>query len=111
DEDAWRSAGSEDLDRIHASTSRACNAVNNLVTNSTVFGTGTNANVRVSSVQFLSTLPASDNPPITSNLCDCGTNTCSSDNSVSARFAVVTVQPVSITSILPASFFGGANTL
>ena len=109
--DALALAAAEELDRLPTSTSRACNAVNNLVTNSTVFGTGTNANVRVSSVQFLSTLPASDNTPITSNLCDCGTNTCSSDNSVSARFAVVTVQPVSITSILPASFFGGANTL
>jgi Flp pilus assembly protein TadG len=109
--DALALAAAEELDRLPTSTSRACSAVNNLVTNSTVFGTGTNANVTVSSVQFLSTLPASDNTPITSTLCDCGTNTCSSDNSVAARFAVVTVQPVSITSILPASFFGGANTL
>ena len=43
--DALAIAGAAELDRMPDSTDRAVNAINNLVTNSSVFGTGGTANV------------------------------------------------------------------
>jgi hypothetical protein len=109
--DALAIAGAGELDRLPTSTTRACNAISNLLTNSTFFGSGGSANVSASSIQFYSSLPASDTTAMGSPLCDCSQgNACSSANSVSARFVQVTAQPVSISTILPASFFGGANS-
>ena len=46
--DALATAGAAELDRAPNSTTRAVAAINNLVTNSSVFGTGGAANVTVS---------------------------------------------------------------
>src|SRR5262245_14903221 len=62
--DALALAGAAELDQMSSSITRATNAINNLVTNSTLYGTDTAANVQVSSIQFLSSLPASDATPI-----------------------------------------------
>jgi Flp pilus assembly protein TadG len=102
--DALAVAGSAELDRLPDAITRATNAVNNLVTNSSLFGTGGNVNVSVSSVRFMSSLPASD---ITYPIPSANVTT----NPIQARFIEVTVQPVTIPTILPASFFGGVTSV
>src|SRR2546426_7445592 len=62
--DALALAGAAELDSTSNAITRATNAINNLVTNSTVYGTGDAAHVAVSSIRFLSSLPASDNTDI-----------------------------------------------
>jgi Flp pilus assembly protein TadG len=106
--DALALAGAAELDRLPDSITRANRAINNLVTNSTLFGTGGNANVTVSGVRFLSALPASDSTPITAVLCS---TSCTSANAIAARFVEVTVSPVTMPTILPATFFGGTNSV
>lgn len=91
-----------------ASSAGACSGVTasaTLVSNSSFFGTGTAANVTVSSLCFLSSLPAGT----TTSLGTCLTNT--TNNAVSARFVQVVVSPVSISTVLPASFYGGATSV
>jgi Flp pilus assembly protein TadG len=111
--DALALAGAAELDRLPASAqggddsiSRATAAINNqtFVVNSTIFGTGSAANVQVSAVRFLSALPASDatNPIPASYV---------TTDPTQARFVEVTVRAVSINTILPASLFGGVNNL
>ena len=56
--DALAIAGAAELDRMPDSTDRAVTAINNLITNSSVFGTGGAANVTDSQIRFTSTLPA-----------------------------------------------------
>src|SRR5947209_462053 len=51
--DALALAGAEELDRLPDAITRATAAVNNLVSNSTLFGTGAAVNVQVSSIRFL----------------------------------------------------------
>lgn len=107
--DAYALAGAAELDRLPTAISRAGRAINNLVANRTLGGMG-NQLVTVSSIRFLdySQLPASDASPVTSVLCTYPG--CTADNAVAARFIEVTVQPVTLPTILPASFFGGAAT-
>ena len=103
--DALAIAGAAELDRLTTSTSRATNAINTLVTNSSLL---TGANVTVSSIRFLSSLPASDNTAITAVLC---TTACTAAQSVQARFVEVTVVPVSMPTIMPVQFFGSTDSV
>ena len=66
--DALAIAGAAELDRLPNSTTRAVAAINNLVTNSSVFGTGGAANVSVSAINFRTVLPA-DNASLPAPLC------------------------------------------
>src|SRR5580704_6059886 len=58
--DALALAGAAELDRLPDAETRAVNAMNGLLTNSTVFGSGTSRNVQISHVEFYSRLPPSD---------------------------------------------------
>ena len=62
----------------------------------------------VSSIRFLSSIPASDNTAITAVLC---TNACTAAQSVQARFVEVTVVPVTMLTIMPVQFFGSTNSV
>ena len=101
--DALALAGAAELDRLPDSITRATNAINNLVSNSTFFGTGASKQVQVADVIFLRSLPADDSTPISSD--DVTTDP------TRARFVQVTVQPVALPTVLPASIFGGKNTI
>src|SRR5262249_9007226 len=101
--DAMAIAGAAELDRLPNSITRAVTAVNNLVTNSSIFA----GNVSVTRIRFMSELPASDISPITSVLCTAPG--CTAADAVLARFIEVTVTPTTIPTILPAAFFGGTN--
>ena len=101
--DALAIAGAAELDRLTTSTSRATNAINTFLTNSILL---TGSNVTVSSIRFLSSLPASDNTAITAVLC---TTACTAAQSIQARFVEVTVAPVSMPTIMPVRFFGATN--
>jgi Flp pilus assembly protein TadG len=97
--DALALAGAAELDRMPTAIRRATNAINNLVTNSSLFG----GNVRVAQIKFLRALPARDSDPILRGHW--------TDDPTQAAFVEVTVQPVALPTILPASFFGGSNVL
>jgi Flp pilus assembly protein TadG len=101
--DALALAGAAELDQKSDSITRATNAINNLVTNATLYGTGDAANVSVSGTRFLSSLPASDTSDITAAEV--------TTDPIVAKFVEVTVQPVTLGTILPASFFGGTNSV
>jgi hypothetical protein len=113
--DALALAGAAELDRAPTAITRAVNAIEHLVTNSSVFGTGSSASVEVQRLRFLSALPASDTTAIPTSdvLCTATTssNPCTAANANRARFVEVTVAPVTISTILPASFFGGSNSV
>src|SRR5947209_300885 len=98
--DALALAGAAELDRLPDAETRARTAIEHLLHNSTLFGSGADKNIRVVGLQFYSQLPPSDNDPISAGVLATGP-----DN---ARFVAVTVQPVSLTTILPA-LFGGSN--
>src|SRR5215469_18140193 len=66
--DALALAGAAELDRMPDAETRAINAMNTLLANSTVFGTGASRNVQISHVEFYSRLPASDDRPISEGL-------------------------------------------
>ena len=91
--DALALAGAAELDRMPDAQARATAAINNLLSNSTVFGAGDNRNVRVADVRFYSRLPDSD-------ASDMAAGTPASD-ATNARFVAVTVQPVALNTILP----------
>jgi Flp pilus assembly protein TadG len=91
--DALALAGAAELDRLPGAEARAINAINNLVANSTLFGTGADQTVRVSQVQFLSQLPASDAAPLTAGRL--------ASDATDARFVSVAVRPVTLPTILP----------
>ena len=101
--DALAIAGAAELDRMPDSTGRAVNAINNLITNSSVFGTGGTANVTDAQIRFTSTLPADSVPNVDAHVICTGTG-CTAAQSVAARFVEVTVTPTTIPTILPASF-------
>jgi Flp pilus assembly protein TadG len=101
--DALALAGAAELDEKSDSITRATAAIDNLVTNATLYGTGDHAHVQVSSTRFLSSLPASDSS-------DIGAANVTADPTL-AKFVEVTVTPVTLTTILPASFFGGTNSV
>jgi hypothetical protein len=105
--DALALAGAAELDRLPNAITRATNAVNNMVTNKTAPGIAGNVNVTVTQIRFLSTLPADTTTPLTGG---CLAGSCTAADAVSARFIEVTVTPVTMPTLLPASFFGGTNT-
>jgi hypothetical protein len=101
--DALALAGAAELDRTPTAIQRATNAIDNLVTNSSLFGSGSDRNVRVGRVKFLRTLPARDSDPILPEYW--------TDDPTQAAFVEVTVEPIGLPPILPASLLGGANVL
>ena len=101
--DALALAGAAELDRLPDSETRAVNAINHLLTNSTLFGSDTDRDVQVAGISFYSRLPPSDASPMTT-----GTLASSPTN---ARFVSVTVQPVTLRTIFPAALFGGSNAV
>jgi len=99
--DALALAGAAELDRLPDARTRAVRAIENLVANGTLFGQ--ERRVQVLRVEFYSRLPADDSRPMSEGtLATDGTN---------ARFVAVTVRPTTLTTLLPASFFGGANAV
>ena len=70
---------------------------------SSLFGSGSNGNVQVAEINFLSSLPARDSDPILpAHL---------TSDPTRAAFVEVTVEPIRMPTILPASIFGGSNVL
>jgi Flp pilus assembly protein TadG len=101
--DALALAGAAELDRLPDAETRAINAINSLVANSTLFGPGVDRNVRVASIQFYSRLPETDAKPMSEG-------TIASD-ATDARFVSVAVRPLTLPTILPTQFFGGASAV
>jgi len=115
--DALALAGAAELDGSPTAITRACQAIT-LVINTTLVGSSTDANVQAPSscpgpatcpvtgscIRFLSSLPASDSifPIPSANV---------TTDPTQAFYVEVTVTPVSMATILPASFFGGSNTV
>jgi Putative Flp pilus-assembly TadE/G-like len=94
--DALALAAAAELDRTPTAIQRAMNAI-------TKFGGWSNRNVKVADIKFLSSLPVRDSDPITlGNL---------TNDPTRAAFVEVTVEPVKMQTILPASIFGGSNVL
>ena len=90
-----------ELDRLPDARTRAIRAIDNLVANGTLFSQ--DRRVQVSRVEFYSRLPADDSRPMSESiLATDGTN---------ARFVAVTMRPSTLNALLPASFFGGANSV
>jgi Flp pilus assembly protein TadG len=101
--DALALAGAAELDRLPDAETRARTAIQRLLTNSTLFGSGASRTIAVSNIKFYSRLPPSDASPMSA-----GTPATGPGN---ARFVSVSVRPVSLPTILPAAFFGGASTV
>jgi Flp pilus assembly protein TadG len=101
--DALALAGAAELDRLPDAETRARTAIQRLLTNSTLFGSPANRTIAVSNIKFYSRLPANDASPMSA-----GTPATSPGN---ARFVSVSVRPVTLSTILPAALFGGANTV
>src|SRR3984893_4569524 len=101
--DAWAIAGAAELDRTPTAIERATNAVDSLITNSSLFGNGSGQKLQVARIRFLSSLPARDSDPILP-----GNQT---SDPTQAAFIEVTAEPIGLPTILPTSFFGGANVL
>jgi hypothetical protein len=99
--DALALAGAAELDRMPDSKLRATNAINTLLSNSSLFGTDAARTVRAASIQFYSRLPATDDRPLSAGAI--------AANATQARFVAVTVRPITLSTILPATFFGGEN--
>ena len=100
--DALALAGAVELDRRPDSIARAQAAIRDLVTNA-VAGAGIGQNAQVSSVQFLQSLPPDDDLPITEpNL---------TDDPTLAAYVQVTVQPITMRTILPVSLSSGSSTV
>jgi hypothetical protein len=91
--DAAALAGAAELDRMPDAQARATAAINNLVSNSTLFGAGGHRTVGIANIGFYSQLPASDVSEMTAA-------TPTSD-ATSTRFVSVTLQPVTLNTILP----------
>src|SRR6266567_6946079 len=91
--DALALAGAAELDRLPSAETRAINAINNLLTNSSLFGAGVDQNVRISHIQFFSRLPPSDHDSLVEG-------TLASDPT-NARFVSIAVQPITLPTILP----------
>ncbi len=101
--DALALAGAAELDRLPDSEARAVNAINHLLTNSTLFGSDTDRNVQVAAISFYSRLPPSDASPIATGTL--------AGSPINARFVSVTVRPVTLRTIFPAALFGGSNAV
>src|SRR5437879_897697 len=101
--DALALAGAAELDRTPTAIRRAINAIDSLVTNSSLFGSGPDRNVQVTRITFLRSLPVRDSDPILP-----GNQT---GDPTQAAFVEITAKPIELPTILPASFFGGSNVL
>jgi Flp pilus assembly protein TadG len=101
--DALALAGAAELDRLPDAETRARTAIERLLTNSTLFGSRASRTIAVSNIKFYSRLPASDASPMSVGTLATGPG--------NARFVSVTVRPVTLPILLPAAFFGGANTV
>jgi putative Flp pilus-assembly TadE/G-like protein len=99
--DALALAGAAELDRLPDARARAIRAIDNLVANKTLFGQ--ERRVQVARVEFYSRLPADDSRPMSEGLL--------ATDGTTARFVAVTVRPNTLNTLLPASFFGGANSV
>src|SRR5258705_9592453 len=86
--DALALAGAAELDRLPDAETRARTAVERVLTNSNLFGSGASRTIKVSNIKFYSRLPASDASPMSA-----GTLATSPGN---ARFVLVTVRPVTL---------------
>ena len=93
--DAVALAAAAELDRTPTAIERALNAI-------AKFGSS-NSNVKVADVKFLRSLPLRDSDPISSAYL--------TNDPTQTAFIEVTVEPVTMRTILPASFFGGSNVL
>src|SRR3954470_22428136 len=78
--DSLALAGAAELDQFSSSITRATGAINNIVTNGTPNGLGSQ-NVQVTQIRFLGSLPASDATEITSTEVLCTSPTCSAADS------------------------------
>ena len=94
--DALAFAAAAELDRTPTAIERALNAISK-------FGSGSNGNVKVADIKFLSSLPVRDSDPILP--------THLTSDPTRAAFVEVTVEPVTMQTILPASIFGGSNVV
>jgi hypothetical protein len=109
-------AAAGELDRRPDACIRAVRALTNLVENEQRFGTAGAAIITMDDVnyRFLSGLPASDDMEITSEY-EVDRDDCQDlndeDNSVqNVRFIEVTVNPQTLTTLMPAAFIGGSTT-
>src|SRR5262249_17837539 len=118
--DALALAGAAELDRtpsaierankaigfrceVKSSTCQPIKGVRALVSNWSLFGGGPDRNVRVAGIRYLRSLPVRDSDPILpANV---------TSDPTQAAFVEVTVKPIGLPTILPASFFGGSNLL
>src|SRR5262249_6221988 len=101
--DALPLAGAAEPDPFPDPGPRARTAIQRLLTNSTLVGSGASRTIAVSNIKFYSRLPANDASPMAA-----GTPATGPGN---ARFVSVSVRPVTLPTILPAAFFGGASTV
>src|SRR5262249_22879581 len=62
--DALALAGAAELDRLPDAETRARTAIERLLTNSNLFGSGASRTIKVSNIKFYSRLPASDASPM-----------------------------------------------
>src|SRR5499433_3615868 len=97
--DALALAGAAELDRTPTAIQRATHAINRLIANSSLLGSGSDRNVRVARINFLRSLPSRDSDPILP-----GNRT---NDPTLAAFVEVMVEPIALRTILPASIFGG----
>ncbi|RFB75496.1 Tad domain-containing protein [Methylovirgula sp. 4M-Z18] len=105
--DALAIAGAAELNGLPDAITRATAAINNTsanwVSNSSIFGSAANANVNITSITFYSGLPAGTVNPIPASYV--------TTDPTKAQYVQVTATPTTMTTILPASFFGGATSL
>ncbi|MBO0758619.1 MAG: hypothetical protein J2P54_22460 [Bradyrhizobiaceae bacterium] len=101
--DALALAGAAELDRLPDAQFRAVNAINALLANGTLAGTGPNRRIEVANIQFYSRLPDSDARPMSE-----GTT---ATDGINSRFVMVTVRPVTLATLLPPVFFGGSSVI
>ncbi len=101
--DAYALAGAAELDRLPDSIDRANQAIDVMMKNQNSENVGDGAKfVTLGRRRFLSSLPASDNPI---------TSVHETSDPTRARFIEVTVTPVAMDTILPATFLGLASTV
>src|SRR5258708_26701017 len=101
--DALALAGAAELDRTPTAIERAIHAIDSLITNSSLFGSGPGRNVQVARIRFLGTVPARDSDPILP-----GNQT--SDPTQAALFDV-TAAPIRLPTILPPALFAASHIL
>lgn len=111
--DALAIAGAAELDRLSTSTQRATNAINSMVTNSSLFS----GNVAVQSIRFLAydgnpwnhpalAVGTTDNMQITTWMCSSPCTTASM--SQAARYVEVVVTPITLPAIMPIRYVNQA---